>query len=161
MRKGFLIYEEMRKYLVINEEAVSHIWLWISLYMRKICFSFYQCICRRERRKTERKHLALAFYESSKSKDDITVWACLHLFILEDFLEPEPSTWICQLHFVGKINSAGCLYRGVNLPKVRAYIISSKFVEKSRRIFFNYFNFYFVVYMEYCRGLRGPSRKIE
>jgi hypothetical protein len=27
MRKGFLIYEEMRKYLVINEEAVSHIWL--------------------------------------------------------------------------------------------------------------------------------------
>jgi hypothetical protein len=27
MRKGFLIYEEMRKYLVIYEEAVSHIWL--------------------------------------------------------------------------------------------------------------------------------------
>jgi hypothetical protein len=25
MRKGFLIYEEMRKYLVIFEEAVSHI----------------------------------------------------------------------------------------------------------------------------------------
>ncbi len=25
MSKGFLIYEEMRKYLVINEEAVSHI----------------------------------------------------------------------------------------------------------------------------------------
>jgi hypothetical protein len=25
MRKGFLIYEEMRKYLVINEEAASHI----------------------------------------------------------------------------------------------------------------------------------------
>jgi hypothetical protein len=25
MRKGFLIYEEMRKYLVINEEAVSHV----------------------------------------------------------------------------------------------------------------------------------------
>jgi hypothetical protein len=25
LRKGFLIYEEMRKYLVINEEAVSHI----------------------------------------------------------------------------------------------------------------------------------------
>jgi hypothetical protein len=24
MRKGFLIYEEMRKYLVIYEEAVSH-----------------------------------------------------------------------------------------------------------------------------------------
>jgi hypothetical protein len=24
-RKGFLIYEEMRKYLVINGEAVSHI----------------------------------------------------------------------------------------------------------------------------------------
>ncbi len=25
MRRGFLIYEEMRKYLVIYEEAVSHI----------------------------------------------------------------------------------------------------------------------------------------
>jgi hypothetical protein len=25
MKKGFLIYEDMRKYLVINEEAVSHI----------------------------------------------------------------------------------------------------------------------------------------
>ncbi len=27
MRKGFLIYEEMRKYLTIYKEAVSHIWL--------------------------------------------------------------------------------------------------------------------------------------
>ncbi len=27
MRKGFLIFEEMRKYLVLYEEAVSHIWL--------------------------------------------------------------------------------------------------------------------------------------
>ncbi len=27
MRKGFLIYEEMSKYLVIYEEAVSYIWL--------------------------------------------------------------------------------------------------------------------------------------
>jgi hypothetical protein len=27
MRKGFLLYEEMRKYLVIYEEAVSHILL--------------------------------------------------------------------------------------------------------------------------------------
>ncbi len=40
-RKGFLIYEEIRKYIVIYEEAVSHIWFatapfWISLYMRKI-----------------------------------------------------------------------------------------------------------------------------
>jgi hypothetical protein len=25
MRKGFLIYEEIRKYLIIYEEAVSHI----------------------------------------------------------------------------------------------------------------------------------------
>jgi hypothetical protein len=25
MRKGFLIYEEMRKYLIISEEAVNHI----------------------------------------------------------------------------------------------------------------------------------------
>ncbi len=27
MRKGFLIYEEMRKYVPMYEEAVSHIWL--------------------------------------------------------------------------------------------------------------------------------------
>ena len=27
MRKGFLIYEEMRNYLFIYEEAVSHIWI--------------------------------------------------------------------------------------------------------------------------------------
>ncbi len=46
MRKGFLIYEEMHNYFPIYEEAVStHIWLcncslWISLYMRKIFFSF-------------------------------------------------------------------------------------------------------------------------
>jgi hypothetical protein len=26
-RKGFIIYEEMRKYLTIYAEAVSHIWL--------------------------------------------------------------------------------------------------------------------------------------
>jgi hypothetical protein len=46
MRKFFLIYEEMRKYFVIYEEAVSHIIdfsavpFWISLYMRKMFFSF-------------------------------------------------------------------------------------------------------------------------
>jgi hypothetical protein len=37
MSKGFLIYEEMRKYFPIYEEAVSHdfatVPLWISLYM--------------------------------------------------------------------------------------------------------------------------------
>jgi hypothetical protein len=45
MRKGFLIYEEMRKYLVTYEEAfVIHDFattpFWIFLYMRKISFSF-------------------------------------------------------------------------------------------------------------------------
>jgi hypothetical protein len=37
MRKGLLIYEEMHKYLVIFEEATP---VCISLYMRKILFSF-------------------------------------------------------------------------------------------------------------------------
>jgi hypothetical protein len=48
MRKGFLIYEEMHKYLTIYEEAASHIQydfatdpFWISLYIRKILFSFF------------------------------------------------------------------------------------------------------------------------
>ena len=48
MRRGFLIYEEMHKFFLIYEDAVSHIWLctwslWISSYMREILFSFYQC----------------------------------------------------------------------------------------------------------------------
>ncbi len=49
IRKGFLIYEEMRKYSVIHEEAVSHIWLCNrSLLDFLICeenfvFFFYQC----------------------------------------------------------------------------------------------------------------------
>jgi hypothetical protein len=41
MRKGFLIYEEMRKYLVIYDFATNP--FWISLHLRKICFLFYQC----------------------------------------------------------------------------------------------------------------------
>ncbi len=50
MRKGFLIYEEMRKYLTIFEEAFNHIWLCSrchlnSLYMRKIWFSFLSVYC--------------------------------------------------------------------------------------------------------------------
>ncbi len=46
MRKGFLIYEEMRKYFSLYEEAVLVIYdfapdpFWISLYMWKILFSF-------------------------------------------------------------------------------------------------------------------------
>jgi hypothetical protein len=52
IRKGFLIYEEMRKYLVIiYEEAVSHIWLCTRrslldflIYEENFVFIFYQCI---------------------------------------------------------------------------------------------------------------------
>ncbi len=43
MRKGFLINEEMRKYLTIYEETVydyATAPFRISLYMRKFCFSF-------------------------------------------------------------------------------------------------------------------------
>ncbi len=46
MKKGFLKYEEMRKYLVIYEEAVSHMTLqtlpsgFRYMYMRKILFFF-------------------------------------------------------------------------------------------------------------------------
>jgi hypothetical protein len=44
--RGFLIYEEVRKYLVIYEEAAVVIYdfatapFWISFYFRKILFSF-------------------------------------------------------------------------------------------------------------------------
>jgi hypothetical protein len=50
MRKGFLIYAEMRKYLVIYEEAVSHNRLGSSsilellIYEENFVFFFYQCI---------------------------------------------------------------------------------------------------------------------
>ncbi len=46
MRMGFLIYEEMRKYFPIYEEAVSHIWIWNSyilnfpIYEEKFYFVF-------------------------------------------------------------------------------------------------------------------------
>ncbi len=49
MRKGFLIYEKMREYFPMYEEAISHIWLcncsipnFLILYMRKIWFYFFQ-----------------------------------------------------------------------------------------------------------------------
>jgi hypothetical protein len=44
MRKGLLIYEEMRKYLAVRRPLVIYdftaVPLWISLYKRKILFSF-------------------------------------------------------------------------------------------------------------------------
>ncbi len=48
MRKGFLIYVEMRKYLVIYGEAVSHIRLCnrsllnLPIYEENFLFFFYQ-----------------------------------------------------------------------------------------------------------------------
>jgi hypothetical protein len=46
MRKGFLIYEEMRKYLTIYKEAVSHTYMTLHpippdflIFLRKILFS--------------------------------------------------------------------------------------------------------------------------
>ncbi len=55
MWKGFLIYEEMRKHLVIYEEptviydfATSP--FWISLNIRKIVFSFLSVQCIEESR---------------------------------------------------------------------------------------------------------------
>jgi hypothetical protein len=46
MSKGFLIYEEMRKYFIIYEDAVSHILLCTrslktSLYIRKFFYLFF------------------------------------------------------------------------------------------------------------------------
>jgi hypothetical protein len=44
IRKGFLIYEELRKYLVMRRPLVIYDFatapFWISLYMSKILFSF-------------------------------------------------------------------------------------------------------------------------
>ncbi len=49
MRKGFLIYEELRKYLLIYEETDSHIWLCncslldFLIYEENFVLFFYQC----------------------------------------------------------------------------------------------------------------------
>jgi hypothetical protein len=49
VRKGFLIYKEMRKYLNKYEEAVSYIWLCncpilnFLIYEENFDFLFYQC----------------------------------------------------------------------------------------------------------------------
>jgi hypothetical protein len=52
MRKGFLIYEEMRKYLTINEKTICHIGMTLQPihsefpYIRgKFSFLFYPCTC--------------------------------------------------------------------------------------------------------------------
>ncbi len=55
MRKGSLIYEEMRKYLVIYEEPLvkydsATASYWISLNIRKILFSFLSVQCTEESR---------------------------------------------------------------------------------------------------------------
>jgi hypothetical protein len=41
MRKGFLIYEEMRKYLVIYNEAVSHDFATAPFWIFLIYFVFF------------------------------------------------------------------------------------------------------------------------
>ncbi len=43
VRKGFLIYEEMRKYLTIYEEDFATDPFWISFFTRKILFYFLSC----------------------------------------------------------------------------------------------------------------------
>jgi hypothetical protein len=67
MRKGFLIYEEKRKYLSIYEEAVSHIQydfatapFWISWYIwGKFDFLFFQRIARQAGQAAVLGHLRL------------------------------------------------------------------------------------------------------
>jgi hypothetical protein len=43
MKKGFLIYEEMRKYFPMYEEAVSHISEFPYTVYEENLISFYQC----------------------------------------------------------------------------------------------------------------------
>ncbi len=74
MRKGFLIFEEMRKYLTIYEEAVSHIWLCnrsllnFLIYEENSIFFFYQCgllwisAGNRSKRKMKQWHLLWTNY---------------------------------------------------------------------------------------------------
>ncbi len=71
MKKGVLIYVEMRKYFPIYEKAVSHTVydfatapFWISLYMRKILFSFSSVSVLRE-----------SLYESFKK-----IWISRYLY---------------------------------------------------------------------------------
>ncbi len=84
MRKGFLRYEELRKYeyLTINEEDVSHDFatdpFWIPLYIRKIWFSIYQC---NTHSMQERVHLAkpalsqLLYILKFPGEGNVWIWA--------------------------------------------------------------------------------------
>ncbi len=100
MRKGFLIYEEMRKYIPIYEEAVSHIWLatapfWIFLYMRKILFLFYQrsvwtrhvhfCMTRHHRTRATRRR------PEWTSEELVSIWLCAAWSPAT--VLPPPPTW--------------------------------------------------------------------
>jgi hypothetical protein len=66
MRKGFLIYEEMHKYLAIYEEAVSIFDFvtapfWISLYEENFVFFFISAVKLVVTRKKTRGHFFLPF----------------------------------------------------------------------------------------------------
>ncbi len=103
MRKGFLKYEEMRKYLTIYEKAVSHIWLcnwsllnfliyednlilvFISVEYHNVCFLVRigtpspQIYCRRlDWRKSLSLCLICGLHESDSSQPE--VFLCSFLF---------------------------------------------------------------------------------
>ncbi len=92
MRKSFLIYEEMPKFFPIYvqyEEAVSHIWLCtrsllISLYMRKILFSFLS-VWRTVMRYPKTSLLSCGFFSNcSKKQPDGSfswIWMAFALWI--------------------------------------------------------------------------------
>jgi hypothetical protein len=67
IRKGFLIYEEMRKFFPVYEEAVRHIWLCnqsllIPLYIREILFYFLPANFGMEPHSREQGFLASILY---------------------------------------------------------------------------------------------------
>jgi hypothetical protein len=62
MRKGILIYEEMRKYLIIYKGTVGHLWLCnrshlnFLIYEENLIFFFYHCLVHKLRRETITKN---------------------------------------------------------------------------------------------------------
>ena len=78
MRKGFLIYEEMRKYLTIYEEAISHVWLGNRSLLN---FNMYE-----ENLKEKKNDEQLSITYITRTLDNVLKHAELHklsIFILK------------------------------------------------------------------------------
>ncbi len=100
MRKGFLIYDEIRKYLVLYEEAVSHIWLCNRPHLNFVATG--QCALYTFQYTVDKRALSTINIRFDLSTQSV----CLPL-------QPR-RTLIWALYFIGsRSNKVGNKYRGI------------------------------------------------